>query len=199
MKLASYKDFLYHSSMNKKKTNARHLKHPFHVSFLTLFPILLLTTILLFGTALWKATTDLKIIGRGLKSDIQEPQIRDQLVMYRVQKDDTLESIAETFEVSIDTLTWANTIPETGIAANMILTIPPVSGTIHEVKSGDTTEEIAAMYKADPQTIKDFPYNTFADQEKTIPVPGQILMVPGGRMEEEKEDVLGEFFRRLGL
>jgi len=185
--------------MNKKKTNARHLKHPFHVSFLTLFPILLLTTILLFGTALWKATTDLKIIGRGLRTDIQEPQIRDQLVMYRVQQDDTLESIAETFEVSIDTLKWANTIPETGIAANMILTVPPVSGTIHEVKSGDTTQEIAAMYKADPQTIKDFPYNTFADREKTIPVPGQILMVPGGRMEEEKEDVLGEFFRRLGL
>ncbi|QQS44042.1 LysM peptidoglycan-binding domain-containing protein [Candidatus Roizmanbacteria bacterium] len=185
--------------MNKKKTNARHLKHPFHVSFLTLFPILLLTTILLFGTALWKATTDLKIIGRGLRTDIQEPQIRDQLVMYRVQQDDTLESIAETFEITVDTIKWANTIPETGIAVNMILSIPPVSGVIHEVESGETTEEIAFKYNADPQTIKDFPYNVFADNEKTIPVPGQLLMVPGGRKAEEKEDVLGEFFKRLGF
>lgn len=185
--------------MNKKKTNARHLKHPFHVSFLTLFPILLFLTILLFGTSLWKATTDLKIIGRSLRSDIQGPQIRDQIIMYRVQQDDTLESISETFEISVDSLKWANTIPEKGIAANMILSVPPVSGVIHEVKSGETTDEIAAIYKADPQTIKDFPHNMFADQEKTIPVPGQILMVPGGRKVEEKESVLGEFMKWLEI
>ncbi len=183
--------------MNKKKSNIKHLHHPFHISFLTLFPILLLIAILLTALSIWKATNDQKRIAQYLRNQMYDTGPREGLIFYKVQKEDTLEGIAETFDVSVDSIVWANDIPDEGISANMVLSIPPVSGVMHEVQQGESTDTIALLYKADPDNIRNFPFNEFMDEDNNVPVVGQLLVVPGGRLEKDEDNVLGEFFRRF--
>lgn len=186
--------------MNKKKRNAKHLHHPFHIVFLTIFPILIFLAAALFSFSLWKAKTDLKNIGRYLKYDLEELGIRESSIYYRVQYGDTLESIAENFDISVETIKWANenTIPETGIEDDMLINIPPVTGIVHTVKNQETIESIAEMYGADPYDIINYPFNEFSVDKEFPITPGQILIVPGGTKNPIRiKDVLGVFWKRV--
>jgi murein DD-endopeptidase MepM/ murein hydrolase activator NlpD len=115
---------------------------------------------------------------------------RDTIIDYKVEGGDTLASIAKKFDVSIDTIKWAN--PATAgktelIKPGQILKIPPVTGVVHKVASGDNIYSIAKKYKTDAQKIVNFPFNDFADLDTFALTSGQILYVPDGVIEEEKQ------------
>lgn len=112
---------------------------------------------------------------------------RDKVLVYTVEKGDTIETIAKKFGISTDTIKWANDLSSDDLSIGDTLKILPVSGIAHKVESGDTIYSIAKKYQADPQTIVDFPFNTFGDPETFSLVAGQILIVPGGTISSSSE------------
>ena len=102
-----------------------------------------------------------------------------EVVEYVVQSGDNLWSIAEKFNISLDTILWANDLNKnTAIQIGQSLVIPPVSGVIHHVQKGDTVSQIAQTYKS--EVMKIVAYNNLATEDDIY--IGDILMVPDGVM-----------------
>lgn len=110
---------------------------------------------------------------------------RSEIIEYEVKSGETLSQIAQKFNVSSDTIKWANNLESINdIKPGQKLKILPVSGVSHTVKSGDTLESVAKKYSADAQAILDFPFNDVPDDFKLR--TGQILIVPEGQPPEVK-------------
>jgi LysM repeat protein len=106
---------------------------------------------------------------------------RDKIIEYKLQDGDTISSIADKFGVSSDTLLWQNNLTQTSkIKSGQTLEILPVTGISHKVQKGDTIYSIAKQYDASPQSIIDFPYNSFVNDETFELAIGQMIIVPDG-------------------
>ncbi len=82
---------------------------------------------------------------------------RDGLLTYKIQKGDTLSSVAASFGISVNTILWANQ----GVRANALkigqeVVILPVSGLVHRVVEGDTVDSISAQYNVSVDRILKF-------------------------------------------
>lgn len=111
---------------------------------------------------------------------------RDKIEDYSVEGGDTLETIAKKFDISVDTIKWANDLESDTIKPGQVLKIPPVTGVVHKVTSGENVYNIAKKYHTDAQKIVNFPFNDFADLDTFTLLSGQTLYVPDGTIEEEK-------------
>jgi murein DD-endopeptidase MepM/ murein hydrolase activator NlpD len=108
-----------------------------------------------------------------------EPATRKEVIEYTVQAGDNLLKIAENFNISLNTILWANNLTSSAkLKEGQKLIILPVSGVIHYVASGDTISQVALKYKAEADKIISF--NELAD-EKDIAF-GDILIIPDGTM-----------------
>src|SRR3989338_1914805 len=107
---------------------------------------------------------------------------RFEIIDYEVVKGDTLGTIAEKFGISIDTIRWANSLKSDTLVPGQTLRIPPVTGIVHKVQSGDTVYSLAKKYKTNPQEIVDFPANDFSDLDTFALNVGQTLFIPDGVM-----------------
>lgn len=97
---------------------------------------------------------------------------------YTVQTGDTLKSISLKFDITIETIAWANDISSTAkLKPGQELLILPVSGVLHLVKKGDTISGIAALYKVSTQEIIEF--NGLGDDGGIY--YGDLLVIPGGK------------------
>ena len=106
-------------------------------------------------------------------------QSQKQITNYTVQPGDTIQSIATSYNISVNTILWANGLKNgSPIKVGQDLTILPVDGVLHVVKSGDTMSAIAQKYKANSEDIISF--NSLANQDDIY--IGDILLVPGGVM-----------------
>lgn len=105
---------------------------------------------------------------------------RSSIEDYPVRGGDTLESIAKKFDVSVDTIKWANDLKGDVIKPGQVLKIPPVTGVVHTVASGETVYSIAKKYGTTAQGIVNFPFNDFSDLDTFALSIGQTLYVPGG-------------------
>lgn len=142
------------------------------------------------GIVFAEEAADARVLGETVSaSDIptltqisEKPRSED--VEYLVQDGDTLASIATKFGVSQETIGWTN--PQVTswkiIKVGLKLTIPPVTGIVHVVKSGETIYSIAKKYSSEPQSIVDFPFNTFTNDETFALAVGQRIVVPDGVM-----------------
>lgn len=107
----------------------------------------------------------------------EEAETRREIIEYTVEPGDSLLDIAEKFNISLETLLWANDLTKNSIIRpGQKLIILPVSGVIHYVKSGDTLSEIAKKYKGDINEI--IAFNELSG-EGDIYV-GDILIIPNG-------------------
>lgn len=106
---------------------------------------------------------------------------REGNITYRVQEGDTLESIAEDFEISADSIRWANDLQSDELIIDSIIIIPPITGVVHIVEPGETIESIARKYQADPDGIRNYPFNRFSNDEAFPLMVGEPLYVPNGR------------------
>jgi murein DD-endopeptidase MepM/ murein hydrolase activator NlpD len=103
--------------------------------------------------------------------------------IYTVREGDTLSNIADLFDVSVDTIVWANDLAEESIAPGDTLIILPVSGVRHEVTEGDTISGLARRYGVSEQKIRS--YNKLEGETLAV---GAILDIPGGEMPEQTEE-----------
>jgi murein DD-endopeptidase MepM/ murein hydrolase activator NlpD len=125
-----------------------------------------------------------------LESDKSWNEVSD----YTVRDGDTLSSISSKFDVSVDSIKWANDkVDFKTLKPGTSLTIPPVTGIIYKVKAGDTIYTIAKKFQTNPQGIVDFPLNTFADDETFALVAGQTLIIPDGVMPDAPAPTLPKY------
>ncbi|MBP6879823.1 MAG: M23 family metallopeptidase [Candidatus Pacebacteria bacterium] len=118
----------------------------------------------------------------GVIYEVGETEFAEPTI-YIVKKGDTISSIAELFDVSVDTVRLANDIPKgKGVTVGESLFILPVSGGTHKVVKGDSILSIAKKYGADVDEILRF--NDLADSSK-IKI-GDSLIIPGADEEMMK-------------
>lgn len=129
----------------------------------------------------------LSAIAQEETSTIISDKPRSEVVNYTVGSGDTVSSIAKKFDVSVDTIRWANSLPSiSSIKPGQTLKILPVTGILHKVTKGETIYSISKRYQADAQSMIDYPFNSFSDDETFALAAGQSIIVPDGVMPNEK-------------
>ncbi len=106
---------------------------------------------------------------------------RIEIITHTVVAGDTLYDIAEQYNISAETVMWANDMelnPDL-LRLGQELTVLPVNGVYHTVASGDTVESVAKKYKASAANITAFELNGLDAKNPQIAI-GQKLVVPGG-------------------
>ncbi len=97
--------------------------------------------------------------------------------LYVVRKGDTLPQIAKMFDVTVNTIMWANDLGRKDtLRTGQTLVILPVDGIQHTVQKGETLRGIVKKYKGDIDEVIDF-NNLNKDDALLI---GDIIVVPGG-------------------
>lgn len=87
-----------------------------------------------------------QVVATSLKSarDIQS---------YTAVAGDTISGLATKFGVTSDSIRWSNALSSERIDAGKQLVIPPVSGMVYTVKSGDTPETLAQRFSTSKEQI----------------------------------------------
>ena len=99
------------------------------------------------------------------------------VTVYTVATGDTLSGIAEKFDISTNTIRWANNLSaKSTIRVGQKLDILPVSGIQYTVKKGDTISGIAIKFDVSQAAILDF--NDLDSSDKIV--PGLEIIVPDG-------------------
>jgi murein DD-endopeptidase MepM/ murein hydrolase activator NlpD len=108
-----------------------------------------------------------------------EPQPpRRETITYAVEPGDTLSTIAQKFDISLNTLLWANNLStRSSLRPGQELRILPVSGLEHTVARNQTLSSIAKMYAVDLEAIRTF---NALDAGASLSV-SQKLIIPGGQ------------------
>lgn len=126
-----------------------------------------------------------KLVGSGALSSLTLAEggvsvaPRDSVETYTVLEGDTLSTIAAKFGVSLNTLLWANSLNvRTIVKPGQELTILPVSGVLHTVRSGETVARIAKTYGVTEDDI--LAYNNI-DDASGLQVSAKVI-VPGGEI-----------------
>lgn len=102
-----------------------------------------------------------------------------EINVYSVRPGDSLSQIAEMFNVTANTILWANDLPRaSAIKPGDTLVILPVAGVRHVVKAGDTIAAIAKKYEGNGEEI--ISYNQLANA--TDLSVGDTLVIPGGAL-----------------
>ncbi len=102
-----------------------------------------------------------------------------EISVYTVREGDSLSMIAEMFDVTANTILWANDLASAkAIKPGQTLIILPIAGVRHVVKSGDTIASIAKKYDGDEAEIRS--YNQLEDTAALS--LGETIIIPGGAM-----------------
>ncbi len=102
---------------------------------------------------------------------------REGLMLYKIQKGDTVSKIAVNFGVTPNTILWANPKLKNGsLSVGQEVTILPTDGVLHQVQSGETLESIAALYAVEVQRVAAFNRSAVSGL-----VSGTTLVIPGGK------------------
>jgi len=113
----------------------------------------------------------------GTMKDIKDLPPAEQVSVYVVRKGDTLSEVAQMFNVSVNTIVWANDLPRaTAIQEGQVLVILPINGIRHTVEKGETLGSIAKKYHGDVEEIAQ--YNDL-DLGAALAV-GEVVIVPDG-------------------
>lgn len=122
---------------------------------------------------------------------------RDKSITYKVKPGETLSSIALRFDLTVETITLANSIDDPdSVREGTELVLLPISGMKHEVKQGDSINSIAQLYRVDPKAIVDYkPNHLSPDSQLEV---GQVVIVPGGKKPEPPRTVTARSDARPG-
>jgi murein DD-endopeptidase MepM/ murein hydrolase activator NlpD len=103
------------------------------------------------------------------------------IIKHVVEKGETLSSIADTYNISTETILLANELNSTKIQPGQELLILPVNGIIHMVEKGETLAKIAKQYSADKDEI--ISYNDLSVSGDVY--IGDVLIIPNGKMPKQ--------------
>ena len=127
------------------------------------------------------------VSGNSLAADIgptgtttdTSASLNTQISTYVVRSGDSLSSIAKIFNVSVNTIVWANDLSRNEpLAVGQTLVILPISGINHVIKKGETISGIVKRYGADQDEV--LKYNDIT--VSTVLVPGNTIIIPDGEM-----------------
>jgi len=97
-------------------------------------------------------------------------------ISHQVLENESLNSIADLYNISTDTIRWVNNLSEnTVLHPNQSLVILPVDGVLHTVQRGQSLSKISQLYDIDLHTI--MLQNQLRDERIFA---GQQIIVPGG-------------------
>lgn len=112
----------------------------------------------------------------GTMADIAEMKPgQDEISLYTVREGDNLSQIAEMYEVSVNTIRWANDL-KGPITPGQNLVILPVSGVQYTTKKGDTLKGIAEKLHGDVDEIVSY-NNLLAGAPLK---EGETILIPNG-------------------
>lgn len=113
----------------------------------------------------------------GTIADVASSTPPDRISVYVVRPGDTLSEVAKMFNVSVNTIIWANNMngPK-DMHAGDTLVILPISGVERTIVKGDTLKSIAKKYNGDATEIAQ--YNGL-DPEAPLAI-GATIIIPGG-------------------
>lgn len=119
----------------------------------------------------------------GTIADIDRTASSGRISTYTVREGDSLSGIADMFDVSMNTILWANNLSDKGaVRPGMTLVILPVSGIRHKVVSGDTLATLAKRYGSDADEIASFNGLSAAGSLAS----GDTVIIPGGEIAAAK-------------
>jgi murein DD-endopeptidase MepM/ murein hydrolase activator NlpD len=122
--------------------------------------------------------TDLLVMNATINTAVPKDRERRAVEEYIVKTGDTLSTIAEDWDVTVDTIKWANDLSSDIVRPGQSLDIPPSDGVLITVKEGDTLSGLAKKYDANDQAIADF---NWLDYPFTL-TEGEVLFIPEGKM-----------------
>lgn len=111
----------------------------------------------------------------GTLADIEEKPQSSQISVYTVRSGDTLSDIAKMFDVTVNTIIWANDIKGRAIHPGDMLIILPVTGLRHTVLKGETLASVAKKFKGDAAEIAS--YNEISGDSLVV---GSVVIIPNG-------------------
>ncbi|MBU0732071.1 LysM peptidoglycan-binding domain-containing M23 family metallopeptidase [Patescibacteria group bacterium] len=95
-----------------------------------------------------------------------------------VEEGESIGSIAEDYNISVATIQWANGLgSSTTIQPGKALRIPPVSGVIYTIESGDTLLDVVTKREGDINEVREF--NDIGDDD--LIAVGTTIVIPGGQ------------------
>lgn len=97
------------------------------------------------------------------------------LTTHKVAPGETVASIATKYNVTTDTVKWANSLSSEVLNPGQKLTVPPITGVIHKVVAGETPELLARRYNANAAQII-----SFNNAEVKGLQAGQTVVIPDG-------------------
>jgi len=148
------------------------------------------------GTPIVPETPELVLLGRtGVKAAIPpvtvtpqvlgaivgglETGVTPEILRYVVEEGDTSASLAERFQISVNTILWVNNLSNSStLSPGKELIILPTSGTLHLVRPYDTLSEIALWYKGSTKKITR--YNGLESAGDIY--AGDLIIIPDGVM-----------------
>lgn len=98
---------------------------------------------------------------------------------YVTKAGDTVPAVAAQYNISPDTIKWANGLTSDALDPDKELKILPVSGVSYTAKDGDTAESVAQKYGVDVQQVV-----SYNDLELGSAITGRQLIIPGGTVPE---------------
>ena len=119
---------------------------------------------------------DPQVIAKPQIVETEEKSVAD-VQQYVVTAEDNVQTIAEKFNISQDSVRWSNDVDGDDVEVGATLTISPVEGFVYEVQDGDSVESIASKYSANEQRII-----AFNDIELTGLVAGESIVIPDGKI-----------------
>lgn len=127
------------------------------------------------GQALSNENDAINILSSSTDAEEYRPS-SDQISLYTVHKGDTLQQIAEMFDVTTNTILWANDLKKgESIVPGQILVILPISGIKYIVKKGDSLKAIAKTFNGDVEDI-----SLYNGLENGVLAVGSEIIIPNG-------------------
>ncbi len=114
----------------------------------------------------------------GTAADLLDTPHASSISVYTVHDGDTLSGIAQMFDVSVNTIIWANDIKGHIIRPGDSLIILPITGLRYTVAKGDTLASVAKKFSSDAGDIAQ--YNDLADGAALT--AGNTLIIPNGEL-----------------
>lgn len=112
----------------------------------------------------------------GTAADIDAKAPASAVSVYVVRAGDNLSTIADMFDVSVNTIKWANDLTTGTIHEGQTLVILPVSGVYHTAKAGETIASLAKKYNAEESEILE--HNDISGALKA----GDKILIPNGTL-----------------
>ncbi len=110
----------------------------------------------------------------GIAADIED-EPNTEISIYVVRSGDSLSTIAKMFDVSVNTIIWANNLgSKPTLKEGQTLVILPISGIRYTVRRGDTIKGIVTKHKADLDDV--LKYNNLSLD--TVLREGDIVIIP---------------------